>query len=40
MGSKEGIFNLTQACIDPGDVVLGPDPGYMTYRHATLVRGR
>jgi len=39
MGSKEGIFHLVQACIDPGDVVLGPDPGYMTYRRAALFAG-
>jgi len=39
MGSKEGIFNLTQAYIEPGDVVLVPDPGYMTYRRATLFAG-
>ncbi len=39
MGSKEGIFNLTLACIEPGDVVLGPDPGYMTYQRATLFAG-
>ena len=39
MGSKEGIFNLIQAYIDPGDVVLVPDPGYMTYRRATLFAG-
>ncbi len=39
MGSKEGIFNLTMAYIDPGDVVLAPNPGYMTYRRATLFAG-
>ncbi len=39
MGSKEGIFNLTQATIDPGDVVLAPDPGYMTYGRAALFAG-
>jgi LL-diaminopimelate aminotransferase len=39
MGSKEGIFNLIQAYIEPGDVVLVPDPGYMTYRRATLFAG-
>ena len=39
MGSKEGIFNLTQACIEPGDVVLGPDPGYMTYPRAASFAG-
>src|SRR5512135_1692079 len=39
IGSKEGIFHLVQACIGPGDVVLGPDPGYMTYSRATLFAG-
>ncbi len=39
MGSKEGIFYLTLACISPGDVVLGSDPGYMTYRRAALFAG-
>jgi LL-diaminopimelate aminotransferase len=34
LGSKEGIFHLTQAWIDPGDAVLVPDPGYMTYARA------
>jgi len=31
LGSKEGIFHLAQAYIQPGDVVLAPDPGYITY---------
>jgi len=31
LGSKEGIFNLSAAWLNPGDVVLAPDPGYMTY---------
>ena len=31
IGSKEGIFNLTQALVDPGQVVLVPDPAYPTY---------
>ncbi len=39
MGSKQGIFLLTQACVEPGDVVLGPDPGYMTYQRAALFAG-
>ncbi len=39
LGSKEGIFHLVQAWIDPGDVVLVPDPGYMTYTRATLFAG-
>ncbi len=31
LGSKEGVFHLSQAVLNPGDVVLVPDPGYMTY---------
>jgi LL-diaminopimelate aminotransferase len=31
LGSKEGVFHLSQAILNPGDVVLIPDPGYMTY---------
>jgi len=30
LGSKEGIFHLTQVVLDPGDVALVPDPGYPT----------
>jgi LL-diaminopimelate aminotransferase len=39
LGSKEGIFNLTQAMVDPGEAVLVPDPGYMTYSRAALFAG-
>ncbi len=39
IGSKEGIFNLTMAYVNPGDVVLVPDPGYATYVNATLFAG-
>jgi LL-diaminopimelate aminotransferase len=39
LGSKEGIFNLIMAWIDPGEVVLVPDPGYMTYTRGTLFAG-
>ena len=31
LGSKEGIVHLQQAILDPGDVVLLPDPGYTPY---------
>jgi len=31
IGSKEGIVNLALAYLDPGDVVLVPDPGYAPY---------
>jgi len=39
LGSKEGIFHITQALIDPGDVVLVPDPGYLTYEMAAKFAG-
>lgn len=32
IGSKEGLFNASLAFLDPGNVVLIPDPGYPTYR--------
>ncbi|MGH2522932.1 MAG: aminotransferase class I/II-fold pyridoxal phosphate-dependent enzyme [Anaerolineales bacterium] len=31
LGSKEGVFNLALAYVNPGDVVLVPDPGYAPY---------
>lgn len=31
LGSKEGIFKLALAYVNPGQVVLVPDPGYPTY---------
>ena len=39
IGSKEGIFHLPMAFVDPGDVVLAPDPGYPTYRVSTQLVG-
>jgi LL-diaminopimelate aminotransferase len=39
LGSKEGIFHLTTALVDEGDVVLIPDPGYVTYSHGALFAG-
>jgi LL-diaminopimelate aminotransferase len=39
LGSKEGIFHLTQAYVNPGDVVLVPDPGYLTYRMSAAFAG-
>ncbi len=39
LGSKEGLHHLTQAFVNPGDVVLVPDPGYITYQTATLLAG-
>ncbi len=39
IGSKEGLFHLAQAMLNPGDVVLIPDPGYPTYRAGTVLAG-
>ena len=39
LGSKEGIFHLVQALVDPGDVVLLPDPYYPTYLKSVLFAG-
>ncbi|MDA8401634.1 MAG: aminotransferase class I/II-fold pyridoxal phosphate-dependent enzyme, partial [Deltaproteobacteria bacterium] len=36
IGSKEGIGHLPLAFINPGDVVLIPDPGYPVYRAGTI----
>ena len=39
IGSKEGIFNIALAFVNPGDVVLVPDPGYPTYSGGTRIAG-
>ncbi len=39
LGSKEGIFHLVMSSVNPADVVLIPDPGYLTYTAATLFAG-
>ncbi|MGY0692570.1 aminotransferase class I/II-fold pyridoxal phosphate-dependent enzyme [Virgibacillus sp. FSP13] len=39
IGSKEGIANLIQAVINPGDAVLVPDPGYPVYRTGVHLAG-
>lgn len=39
IGSKEGIANLIQAVINPGDTVLVPDPGYPVYRTGVHLAG-
>lgn len=39
IGSKEGIMHVCMAYINPGDVVLIPDPGYPTYKSAALIAG-
>ena len=37
IGSKEGVFNLSQVLINPGDLVLLPDPCYPVYPVGALV---
>ncbi len=39
LGSKEGIGHLPTAVIDPGDVVLIPEPGYPVYTSGTIFAG-
>ena len=39
LGSKEGIFHLIQAYVQPGDAVLEPDPCYITYDRGTIYAG-
>lgn len=39
VGTKEGIVNLIQAVINPGDTVLIPDPGYPVYRMGVHLAG-
>ncbi len=39
IGSKEGIGHLPLAFINPGDIVLVPDPGYPVYQAGTLFAG-
>jgi LL-diaminopimelate aminotransferase len=39
LGSKEGIFHLSLAYIEPGDLALVPDPGYVTYERGPLFAG-
>jgi LL-diaminopimelate aminotransferase len=39
IGSKEGIFHAMLAWINPGDIVLIPDPAYITYSRGVLFAG-
>ena len=39
LGSKEGIFHLAMATINPGDAALVPEPGYVTYSRGTQFAG-
>jgi len=39
MGSQDGLAHLALAWIDPGDVVLVPDPGYPIYFSSVVLAG-
>jgi len=39
IGTKEGLFNLCQAILNPGDIALVPDPGYPVYNKAPKIAG-
>ncbi len=39
IGSKEGLSHLIWAYVDPGDVVLVPDPAYPVYSSQTILAG-
>ncbi|MGE0432570.1 MAG: aminotransferase class I/II-fold pyridoxal phosphate-dependent enzyme [Planctomycetota bacterium] len=39
IGSKEGVFHLPLAFINPGDTVIVPTPGYPPYSRGTLFAG-
>jgi len=37
IGSKEGVFNIPNVLLDPGDLVLVPDPCYPVYRAGATI---
>ena len=39
LGSKDGISHAPLALVDPGDVVLAPDPGYTVYVTGAIMAG-
>jgi LL-diaminopimelate aminotransferase len=39
LGSKEGIFHLPFAFLEPGDATIIPDPGYQAYLGGTILAG-
>ncbi|MGA1865228.1 MAG: LL-diaminopimelate aminotransferase [bacterium] len=39
IGSKEGIGHIPFAFINPGDLVLVPDPGYPVYQNSVILAG-
>jgi LL-diaminopimelate aminotransferase len=36
VGSKEAVFHLNEGLVDPGDLVIGPNPGYPPYERGAL----
>lgn len=39
IGSKEGVFNLSLALLNPSDYVLVPDPGYPVFKSSGIIAG-
>jgi LL-diaminopimelate aminotransferase len=39
LGSKDGIAHAPLALVDPGDIVLAPDPGYTVYMTGAIMAG-
>jgi LL-diaminopimelate aminotransferase len=39
IGSKEGIYHLPFAFLEPGDLTIVPDPGYQAYLGGTVLAG-
>ncbi len=39
IGSKEGLFNLSEVLLNPGDASLVPDPGYPVYSASGIIAG-
>jgi LL-diaminopimelate aminotransferase len=39
MGSQDGLSHLTLAYLDPGDIVIVPDPGYPIYSASVRIAG-
>lgn len=37
IGSKEGIFNIAQAFVNPGELIIAPSPGYPVYSGASTL---
>jgi len=39
LGTKEGVFHMAVATVERGDIVLVPDPGYVTYSRGAIFAG-